>query len=282
MATILKLKRRIQAAQNVSKTTRAMQMIAASKLRRAQEATLASRPYVEKLIDVSTRLSSTVETNLHPYLQTNEKSDKVLMIVIAPDKGLCGGLVTNLTREVLKTSPKDYSYILIGKKIQSTVAKFEGDIIAAFPFGNTLPAFQSIYSVSKLIEEQFLNGNFRRVEVLTTHFTSLFTQKPEVSQLLPLQIPTKASDTMESFSLFEPKASEMLPVLMKRYLEMSLYQYFLESYVSEQAARMMAMQNATNNAKDIIVDLKLEYNKTRQAKITGEILDITGASAAYA
>lgn len=278
MATILSLKRRIQAAQNVSKTTRAMQMIAASKLKKAQNAAISSRPYVDKLTSISQNIKSKLgEDLLHPYLR-EEKSEtgKTLLLAFSPDKGLCGGLITNLIRKLFEYNSKDYVIVTVGKKIENYVAYVKKELVASFPFGNTLPTFDMVYPIAKIINDYYLSGKVDRVEVLSTQFESIFRQIPKTTTLLPIALPKEI--TFTPFQLFEPAMSEILPDLLKRYLETKIYQELLESYVSEQGARMIAMQNATNNAKDITQDLRLEYNKTRQAKITSEILDISSAS----
>lgn len=301
MASTLLLLRRIKTAQNVSKTTRAMQMIAASKLKKAQDAALASRPYVEKLSTVTKNLTKRVDTaSLPEYMKEKKETNRTLTIVIAPDKGLCGGLVTNLAREVLLKTTKNDVFVTIGKKIEGPISRLENKLLASFAFGNTLPSFDVVYPLVQLINEQFLSGKVDNVQIISTHFTNVFIQKPQATKLLPIvqaasnavdgeeNVSTSKSNLAEAnvdkgadaFQLFEPDLETILPDLLTRYIEMSVYQEILESYLSEQAARMIAMQNATNNAKDIIEDLKLEYNKTRQAKITSEILDITsGASA---
>ncbi|MBI5122677.1 ATP synthase F1 subunit gamma [Candidatus Roizmanbacteria bacterium] len=290
MANIIALLRRIRTAQNVSKTTRAMQMIAASKLKKAQEAALASRPYVNKLSLVTQGLTNRIEkASLPTYMTETAQTGKSLVIIIAPDKGLCGGLVTNLVKEVLRQKNNNNIYVTIGKKIESTVVYVGKELIASFPFGNTLPSFDVVYPITKMIDEYFLGGKVDKVEILSTHFASIFTQKPQWTKLLPIlphdgltdavtqnEAKQHAKSTNDHFALFEPDLETILPDLLKRYMEMVIYQEILESYLSEQAARMLSMQNATNNAKDIIEDLKLEYNKTRQAKITSELLDITG------
>lgn len=293
MANTISLLRRIRTAQNVSKTTRAMQMIAASKLKKAQDAALASRPYVEKLSIVTRDLTRRVEkASLPAYMQESTKTGKTLVIIIAPDKGLCGGLVTNLAKEVLRRNSKNDIYVTIGKKIESTVVYVGKDLVASFPFGNTLPKFDVVYPITKMIDEYFIGGKVDNVELLSTHYQSIFTQKPVWTKLLPIIPQDDASSdaatnkqgtpaprektASDHFALFEPDIETILPDLLKRYMEMIVYQEILESYLSENAARMLSMQNATNNAKDIIEDLKLEYNKTRQAKITSELLDITG------
>lgn len=277
MANTLLLKRRIKTAQNVSKTTRAMQMIAASKLKRAQLAALASRPYVEKLTLLANNLTAKIDKDsLHPYLKPGE-GDKELLIIISPDKGLCGGLITNLLREYLTLRSKNPLILSIGKKAQQYVLHLGNELVASFPFGTTLPPLKVIYPIANIVNDYFLGKKVVTVSILSAQFISFFIQKPATTALLPITL-APAVKTQTSFSLFEPSPAEILPDLLKHYLEMSLYQHLLESYLSEQAARLLAMQNATDNAKDIIEELTLEYNKARQEKITSEILDISSVS----
>lgn len=280
MANISIIKRRIQAAQNVSKTTKAMQMIAASKLRRAQEAALSMKPYVENLTMLAQSLSTKIEEeSLHPYMKYQKDINKTLLIVLSPDKGLCGGLITNLMREFFqyRNLDKNIEYITVGKKIEPKVITLNNEIIASFPFGTTLPTFDMVYPIFHLIEEHYLNKTVNKVVIISTRFSSVFTQIPKATTLLPIILPGNTDLKLESLYLFEPTVDEMLPTILKHYLEMNLYQHLLENYLSEQASRMIAMQNATDNAKDIIEELRLDYNKSRQAKITSEILDISGA-----
>lgn len=281
MASLQLLKRRITAAQNVSKSTRAMQMIAASKMKRAQEAALSARPYVEKLTVMTQEVAKKVGSSFtHPYITQNSDSGKTLLIVLSPDKGLCGGLITNLLREFLNFTKEEKSYYMVlGKKMEAKVSHIRNDVIASFPFGTTLPTFDMVYPIIRIIDEYYIGKKVDAVKILTTKFTSIFSQVPQVTQLLPITIP-ETENSLEH--IFEPKVQTMLPPLLKHYVEMVIYQQLLESFVSEQASRMIAMQNATTNARDIITELKLEYNKTRQAKITSEILDITGGIIANA
>ena len=284
MANLLSLKRRIKAAGNVSKTTRAMQMIAASKLKKAQDATLAGKPYVEKLQTISQNLSQKLNGKYtHEYMKKPEGSDKSMIIIIAPDKGLCGGLVTNLIRELISfdSQNKNNIYLTIGKKIETSTHNLNKEIVASFQFGTTLPAFDMVLPIVKIIDEYFLGKKISSVKVIFTNFLNVFSQKPRVSNILPIEFP-KEQLTQVKFTLFEPNAQKLLPPLLKHYLEMTIYQYLLESYASEQGARMVAMQNATDNALEIVQDLKLEYNKGRQEKITNEILDIGSAAFTYA
>lgn len=288
MATILSLKRRIRAAQNVSKTTKAMQMISASKLKKAQDAALSTRPYVHGLDEMTRNIVSAIDKSTfdHPYIQDRKQSGKTLLIILAPDKGLCGGLISNLMREYMSyhRENKDNSfYIPIGKKVEGTVARLSKNVIATFRFGLVSPTFDIIFPIMKIIEEYYMGGKVDVVKVIFTNFKSFFTQTPTISKLIPITLPEETVEKKySSFYLFEPVAPEILPELLRHHIEMMLYHFFLESYLSEQASRMISMQNATSNANDIIEDLKLEYNKTRQAKITSELLDITGAGIAAA
>lgn len=284
MASILALKRRITAAQNVSKTTKAMQMIAASKLKKAQNATLAARPYVTKLTSVTSNISGKLDEEqiIHPYIKPKTLVLKTLAIVLSPDKGLCGGLITNLLREFFtyQTANKNTSYITIGKKVEGQVAHLGSNVIASFPFGNTLPTMDMVYPIIRLIDQYYMSGQVDSVKIITTHFESVFKQAPKITTILPLaDMPASKTEENNVSYLVEPSAQEIIAPLLKHYLEMVVFQHLLECFLSEQAARMLAMQNASTNANDIIQELKLEYNKTRQAKITSEILDITGANA---
>lgn len=277
MANINVLKRRIRTAKNVSKTTKALEMISASKLKRAQDEALSSRPYIEKLGHVMNQLSDKVaRNNIHPYLDQERKGNKTLLIYFSPDKGLCGGLITNLNRELLSfdRENKESYYIAVGKKAEAGLVRFNKNLSASFSFGTSLPPFENVFPLLTLIEDSYLNNKVAKVKVLTPKFMNFFSQVATIENLLPIQKQETEEEGREF--LVEPSSNELLPYVAKHYIEMSLYQYFLECYLAEQAARMVAMQNATNNAKDLIEDFTLEYNKRRQEKITNEILDISG------
>lgn len=280
MANMLSLKRRIKTAQNVSKTTKAMQMIAASKLKKAQNAALLSKTYVEKLTNLTQGVSSRLEDkSTHPYLTQQSESNRKLTIVLSPDKGLCGGMISNLVREIIKEDQGNPYYIILGKKAENALLKLDREILAIFPFGTTLPSFDAVYPIIKLVEDAYLSGKVSEVRIIGTEFTSVFTQTPMVKKILPLVFDGEQSAKDESkFTKFEPSIEGLLPSLLNHYLEMVLYQSLLENYASEQAARMIAMKNATDNAIEVIGELKLEYNKSRQEKITNEILDIGSSS----
>ncbi len=280
MANLLALKRRIKAASNVSKTTRAMQMIAVSKLKKAQDATISGRPYMEKLSSVSQNVLSKLNNDYeHEYMKKNT-SNKSLVVIISPDKGLCGGLITNLVREIVNfdNQNKNNMYLTIGKKTETTIVGLQKELVASFKFGTTLPSFDMVLPIVKIIEEYFLGAKVGSVKIIFSNFLSVFSQKPKITNILPIEFPKLESS---SFTLFEPEPEKFLPALLKHFLEMTIYQYLLESYASEQGSRMVAMQNATDNATEIVQDLLLEYNKGRQEKITNEILDIGGAAFTY-
>ena len=282
MADTLALRRRIKTAQNISKTTRAMQMIAASKLKKAQHAALASRPYTDELITLASHLAGNkVDTDdSHPYLGKKERTGKTLYIFIGPDKGLCGGMVTNLLKEYMTAKKDDKaSFVAIGKKMEGPIAGGK-KLVGSFHFGTSLPAFEQVYPVIEIITQQYLQGDIDAVKIVSTEFISVFAQTPKIIDLLPVQLDPKEAESISAETLFEPTTGELLPELLRRYIETVIYQQFLESYASYNGAQMIAMQNATNNAKDIVSDLQLLYNKARQEKITKEILDISSAAVA--
>lgn len=277
MANLLSLKRRIRAADNVSKTTRAMQMIAVSKLKKAQDATIAGRPYVEKLLSISGNVLGRLSSKYtHEYMRKNENK-KSLVVVFAPDKGFCGGLVTNLIREITNfdSSHSNNIYLTVGKKTEATIVSLQKELIASFKFGTILPSFDMVLPIVKIIDEYFLGEKVGLVKIISTNFLSVFSHKPKITNILPIEFAKLES---ASFSLFEPAPEKLLPSLLRHLLEMTVYQQLLESYASEQGSRMVAMQNATDNASEIVEDLLLEYNKGRQEKITNEILDIGSAA----
>lgn len=284
MANLLSLKRRIKAAGNVSKTTRAMQMIAISKLKKAQDATVSGRPYMEKLSAISKNIAGKLDGKyVHEYMKKIDNK-KSLVLVLSPDKGLCGGLVTNLIREVINfdTQNKESSYLTVGKKTEATVAHLKKELVASFKFGTSLPTFDMVLPIVKIIDEYFLGKKVGSVKIISTNFLSVFAQRPKITNILPIEFPKEETSAIIPFTLFEPEPQKLLPPLLRHFLEMTIYQNLLESFASEQGARMVAMQNATDNALEIVQILKLAYNKGRQEKITNEILDIGGAAFTYA
>lgn len=274
------LKRRIKTAKNVSQIAKAMEMMSASKIKRAQKTVENNKPYVKKIEEVTSQLISHTDMKkfTHPYI-TGNKSTKKLLIVISPDKGLCGSLNTNLFKKLLSLESKDTKVITIGKKVEKFASRMSSEFVAAFPMGNTIPRFTNVFEIVKLIEMYYNTGEVGSVEILYTEFHSFFQQIPNVKKLLPIDT-SAFSENSDSFHLFEPSTQSLLEVLLPQYLETSIYSALLEAYTSEQVARMIAMQNAKTNANDIASYLNLVYNKTRQEKITGEILDLTNSQIA--
>jgi F-type H+-transporting ATPase subunit gamma len=209
-------------------------------------------------------------------MQKNE-SNKTLVLIFAPDKGLCGGLITNLIREVINfdSQNKNCIYLTVGSKLESTISILRRELIASFKFGSTLPTFDMVMPIVKIIDEYFLEQKVGSVKIISSNFLSIFSQKPTIVNILPIEISKEKSS---SITIFEPAPDVLLPPLLRHLLEMTIYQHLLESYASEQGAKMVAMQNATDNALEIVQDLQLEYNKGRQEKITNEILDIGSAA----
>lgn len=286
MASIINLKRRINTAKNIAQLTHALEMVAASKMRRAKEATLANRPYADKLFFITQNLSGRIDQeHTHEFFLKSDVLNSLLLI-FSPDRGLCGPLITNLAREFFKTiSDKSFGSskikaVTIGKKLTQKVLKSGIPLVADFPFGTILPAFDTVFKLRVLVVDGFLKKEFGQVFCLYTHLESVFTQKVSLRKILPIQI-EQANHEPKMISLpylFEPSATEILDSLLPHYLEIQLWQILMESFASEQVARMNAMHNATENAQEIADILTLDYNKLRQEKVTNEILDIVTAS----
>lgn len=272
------LKRRIRSAANISQIAKAMEMISASKIKKAQGAVENNRPYSEKISEIIEKALSSIDFTKfsNPYLETNS-SGKKLVVVISPDKGLCGSLPTNLIKKLYEHTDKNTLLISIGKKIAKIAAKTEGTLIASFPMGTSLPKYSMIFPVIDLIDKYYLKKEVEKVEIIFAEFTSIFTQVPHLKQLLPI-IPLISKTNLENHSStnysFEPNLNLILGQLLPYFVEVKLYHYLITAFTSEQAARMVAMQNAKNNALDIADFLTLTYNKARQAKITNELLDL--------
>lgn len=273
------LKKRIRTAQNISQIAKAMEMIAASKIKRAQAAVERNRPYADKITSTVERIlcNADVRNHEHPYVQHNA-SGKKLVIAISPDKGLCGGLNANISRKLLEFDAANLILVTRGKKIERFGARYGYNLVAAFPGGSSFPAYPVIYPVIDIINDYYLKKQVSEVHVLFTSFKSLMVQQPVTVKLLPVEPmqcrePGKA-EMEEVPYLFEPGTGRILAELLPYYLEVRLYNAIIQAFTSEQAARMLAMQNAKENAADISRSLTKAYNRSRQERITGEILDL--------
>lgn len=273
------LKRRIKTSQNIAQISKAMEMISASKIKRAQTQASNNKPYTERINNIVNRVVKNADTEqfTHPYISLNE-SDTSLVIAISPDRGLCGSLNTNIYKKLNELEGKNVKIVTIGKKIGHYSARFNFELLASYPMGNTLPDYSLVFQLKKIIDEGLAANTFSKVSLLYADFVSLFTQQPVIKELLPFSMEGLGEDQQEdSNSLFEPAQEKLLTELLPYYLETQLYNALLQAYTSEQAARMMAMQNAKKNAFDIADYLTLVYNKSRQERITNEILDLANS-----
>jgi len=284
------IRRRIKSIKNTAQITKAMQMVAAAKMRKAQAAATAGRPYADLINRVLVDLRQKTDVTLHPLLE-ERAGKKELVLVISTDKGLCGALNTNLLREVSQVSA-DAGFISAGRKAQQYLARARKNLVADFPLKDS-PTLPETKVISKLLIEKFLSGEVDKVSILYTQFKNTLVQKPTLRTLLPISpfdLPeapgatgTAAAeeDTGNRYGyLYEPNAAEVLGTILPHYVHFQVYQMVLDARASEHSARMVAMKSATDNAKGLIKDLTLEYNKVRQASITTELLEITTAQMA--
>ena len=291
MANLQDIRRRIKSVQNTAQITKAMQMVAAAKMKKAQDQAVAGRTYADRLNAVLFNLKSNMEGLAHPLLRVEEEG-KHLILVISTDKGLCGGINTNLLKRVRKDLPKDGSYVTVGKKLREQIANANQELVADFPLKDPVP-FEEVKVVSKFITDEFLSGKYNKVSVAFTNFISTLVQEPHVTQLLPIE-PDKLAEKREYEGVgkgavketeqaadkeysFEPNPAAVLSSLLPQYVNFQVYQMIVEARASEHSARMVAMKSATDNADNLVKDLKVEYNKVRQAAITQELLEITTA-----
>ena len=285
MPDIRKVKRRIKSVQNIAKITRAMEMIAASKMRKAQERGLQGRPYAEKIEQVIADLAALPETTMHHPLLQRRDVKKICIVHITPDRGLAGGLNANLNRNlgnfILEQREKDIpvQVVAIGRKGREFITRSGIDMSAEFSGLGDKPGFLDTLPISNLIINGYTNGVIDEVYISYARFISTMTQKPETKQLLPVK-PAQIPGGQNVDYIYEPDAEQVLGGLLPRFVEMEIYHAILESIASEQSARMVAMRNATESANDLIGDLTLLYNKARQESITRELLDINAGVAA--
>ncbi|MFZ0710154.1 MAG: ATP synthase F1 subunit gamma [Terrimicrobiaceae bacterium] len=286
MATLRDIRRRIKSVKNTAQITKAMQMVAASKMRKAQEAALNGRPYAILLNRVLVSLRNRLDERLSPLLEKREVKNE-LVILLSTDKGLCGGLNSNLFRELINFDTRTTQFISVGRKGTQFLARTKRNMIADFPLKEH-PTFLETKAISKFVIEMFLTGEVDKVSVLFPRFVNTLTQKPTALTLLPITSLEEAGLTSdeapipepEGDILFEPGPEKILENIVPYYVHFSLFQMLLGTRASEHSARMIAMKSATDNAKEIVKDLTLEYNKARQANITKELLEISTAQLA--
>jgi F-type H+-transporting ATPase subunit gamma len=284
------IRRRIKSVKNTAQITKAMQMVAASKMRKAQQAALAGRPYASMMNQVLGNVTFHAGDFTHPLMEQREER-KRCVIVVSTDKGLCGALNSNLMREAAKFEKETTVYLTAGRKAAQFVARTKRKLVAEFTYKDA-PLFSEARAISRFARQMFLKGEVDRVDILFTNFISTLTQKPELRPFLPVGeikpvsvgIPREAQEEKLMHGatefLFEPNIEEVLGALLPHSLNFQVYQILLEAKASEHSARMVAMKNATDNAMQLIKDLTLEYNKMRQTNITKELLEISSAAMA--
>ncbi len=284
MANTREIRRRIRSVENTAKITNAIQLVAASKMRRAQDRALQARPYAEKMQAVLAHLSTVAAEpeTAHPLLARREVNETAV-ILITPDRGLCGGLVANLERHTgeIVLGPEtagfgDISMIPVGRKGGEYFQRFGINFRARFQELGDYPGLAETQPISRIAIDDYIAGRVDRVLLVYASFINTVSQAPVTVPILPVQPPPADDGAGETQYIFEPSPQEVLADLLPRYVDLLVYQAVLEAAASEQSARMVAMRNATDAANDMIADLTLVYNKARQEQITSELLDITG------
>jgi len=293
MPNTKEIRRRIKSIKGTAQITKAMQMVAASKMRKAQQQALAGRPYATLMNKVLASCKRGVESHAHPLLE-QRPVHKAGVLLISTDKGLCGSLNTNLLREAAQCDPNTTVFVTVGRKGRQFVARMKRNLAADFEMKEVLTLAYT-KKISQFMVESFLKGEIDQMDVLYTDFISTLNQKPTRRQLLPIrelrslqvgvegahESPDAQSQDMEGVeATFEPTAEDVLSALLPHYIHFQVYQCYLEAKASEHSSRMVAMKSATDNANQLIKDLTLEYNKVRQAGITNELLEITTAQMA--
>lgn len=301
MANTRILRRRMKSVKNISQITKAMEMVAATKMRKAQNQALSGRPYSETLNFALSKVTSNIDPTLHKFLQPNN-SKQIGILVLTTDKSLCGALNTNVFRTIQAFSAehKDLVFFTVGKKGRGFIVKTGKTLEADFE-NLEIVTSQQAYQIAKLLMDQFLEKRLGEVFIIYPDFISTLRQEPKIVKLLPLtkeslelnmviangvkqssqkiaSSQTPRNDNLDF--IFEPNLMSLLDFVLKHFIESKIYQALLETKASEHSARMVAMQNATENAKELVEDLTLTYNQTRQDAITNELLEITTAQAA--
>src|ERR1700726_3818291 len=280
MPSTLDLRRRIKSVKNTAQITKAMQMVAWSKMRKAQAAAIAGRPYQEMLARVLAAVKGRVDPGDHELLAVRPVQNE-LIIIFSTDKGLCGPLNANLFRELGEVDREKSEFAVSGRKAVQFITRTRRNLTADFALKDTIE-FSEIRPIAKFVSDKFISGEVDQVRVLYSKFVNTLVQQPVLRTLLPIpveELGIKGPQGPGEY-LFEPDERSVLDAILPHYLAFQLFQMALDARASEHSARMVAMKNATDNAKELIKDLTLEYNKVRQANITTELLEITTAQLA--
>lgn len=294
MASTRELRLRVRSIKNLAQVTRALETVSASAVRKAVQATMATRPYAEKAWKVLIHLARQPgHSNLHPLLTERPEVRRVLVVMISSDRGLAGAYNVNILRKTLdqfNASPVPVSYVTVGRKGRDMLIRRRKDVIAEFSQLPTPPTFQDVSAIGRLVVDDFVRGTHDQVYIAYTEYKNMVVQQPVIRKLLPLDVEFDASGAEHDFNVthhqssavftYEPDQDELLNQIVPRFTAMQIYQSILSAQASEHAARMVAMRNATESANDLIGVLQMEYNKLRQQLITSEMLDITGGAEA--
>jgi F-type H+-transporting ATPase subunit gamma len=282
VASQREIRRRIAAVKNIKQITRAMQFVAASKLKRAQDATLAARPYSQKIDELLADLAVVIGPEDHPLLVRRE-GGKRLIVLITSDRGLAGPFNTNTIRfaaQEITEHSGDMAVVTVGRKGRDAMRRSRVPMEAHFEGFGDRPTFADVLPLARLITDDYLAGTYSRVDIVFSQFVSTLTQRPAIDNLLPIEPAADTEGIPGNQFIFEPNPGAVLEQLLPRYIAARLFQAVLESKASEESSRMVAMRNATDNAEDLIQDYTLAYNKVRQANITREMIEIASGAQA--
>tara|TARA_B110000003_G_scaffold110121_1_gene112756 strand:+ start:4366 stop:5226 length:861 start_codon:yes stop_codon:yes gene_type:complete len=285
MANTKEVRKQIASIKGTQKITSAMEMVAASKMKKTQDSMFEGRPYSEKIKDVISHIASASSEYNHPFYE-ERKPKKACFIVISSDKGLCGGLNINLFKQVILKSAElneqeiESSFALIGTKASGFFKSVGGSIVAVAEKLGDKPKPDDLIGFTKVVLDMHKSGDIDQAYLCSNSFVNTMTQQPRVQQLIPLSVEKDSSTNSQWDYIYEPEAKSLLDGLMTRYIESLVYQAVVENNACEQAAKMIAMKNATDNAGDLIKELELLYNNVRQAAITQELSEIVGGAAA--
>ena len=287
MAVGKEIRTKIKSVENTRKITKAMEMVAASKMRKAQDRMLASRPYNDKLESIISHFAQSNPEYIHPFMQSYDDATAVGLVVVSTDKGLCGGLNTNIFRQVLnkvqkiESKGKKVYAVAIGTKAMNFLSRIDVEVLASYCQVGDKPEPDKLNGAIKVILDLYQKGSLSDISLFYNKFINTMRQEPQIHKLLPLN--TSDLNPINDYSwdyMYEPEATKLVDGLVLRYVETISHQALLENIASEQSARMVAMKAATDNAGNVIEELKLVYNKTRQAAITKELSEIVAGAAA--
>ena len=286
MAGAKEIRTKIKSVQNTQKITKAMEMVAASKMRKAQERMRASRPYAEKMREVLSHLAQAHCEYKHPYLQDRDEVKRVGYIVVSSDRGLCGGLNTNMFKAAVngmadwQEKNVEIDICAIGKKSATFFSRYQGNIISKAADLGDQPSHEELTGAVKVMLDAYDEGKIDRLFLVSNVFENTMTQTPTVQQLIPAtgEVDKKLDHHWDY--IYEPETKAIIDALMMRFIESQVYKGVVENIACEMSARMVAMKSATDNAGDIIKELQTIYNKARQASITQEISEIVAGAAA--